>query len=111
MKLLPALLVATLALPVLPQAAEIDAAPLWRQHCQKCHGPDGAGQNAMGRRLGVKDYRDPAVQAAMPDEEIITATTDGVIKDGKEVMPGYKEKLTEEQIVAMVAYIRAFKAE
>jgi len=109
MKFLNVLLMAAVGLPALPVVAEIDMAPLWRQNCQRCHAADGSAQNAMGRRLQIRDYRDAEVQAAMTDEEIITATTDGVTKDGKEVMPAYKDKLTEEQIAGFVAYIRAMK--
>lgn len=111
MKILSYLMVAALGLPALPLAAEIDMAPLWRQNCQRCHAADGSAQNAMGRRLQIRDYRDAEVQAGMTDEEIVTATRDGVTKDGKEVMPAYKDKLTEEQIAGFVAYIRAMKKE
>ena len=111
-----ALLIAATAALALPaglaaQATEIDSAALWRQHCQRCHGADGAGQTAMGRRLQLKDYRDPAVQDAMTDEEIVAATRDGVTKDGRQTMPGYSDKLSEEEIQALLAYVRAFRAD
>lgn len=110
MKLLQCLIIAALSLPALPTLAqEIDMAALWRQHCQRCHAADGSAQNAMGRRLQIRDYRDPAVQEAITDEYIIEATRDGVTKDGREVMPGYADRLTEEQIAGFVAYIRAMK--
>ncbi|MEY2529387.1 MAG: hypothetical protein QOJ05_1477, partial [Verrucomicrobiota bacterium] len=32
-----------------------DAAANWNQHCASCHGKDGSGSTAMGKKLGVKD--------------------------------------------------------
>jgi cytochrome c6 len=93
-------------------AETIDAAALWTAHCRKCHGADGSGKSAIGRKLGLKDYTKAAVQAEMTDEEIITVTRDGA-KDakGKETMPGYADKLSEAEIAAFVAYIRAMQAD
>ena len=90
-------------------AETIDPAPIWTQHCKKCHAEDGSGSTKMGQKFGVKDYTDAAVQAAMSDEEIIQVTQEGVVENGKKKMPPYAAKLTDEQIAALVPYIRAFK--
>ena len=55
-----------------------DAKENWTKHCAKCHGEDGKGGTAMGKKLGVKDYTDAAVQEKMKDEEMIKATKEGV---------------------------------
>ena len=47
-----------------------DAKENWTKHCAKCHGEDGKGQAAMGKKLGVKDYTDAKVQEKMKDEEM-----------------------------------------
>jgi mono/diheme cytochrome c family protein len=90
------------------------AAPVaenWENHCAKCHGADGKGQTKAGRKLKVNDYTDPAIQAKMTDEEIIKATSDGVVDDkGKEKMKAYKDELSAEEIKDFISYIRAFKA-
>ena len=83
----------------------------WENHCVKCHGADGKGQTKAGRKLNVKDYTDAKVQAEMKDEEMIKATTDGVLdKAGKEKMKAYKDELSADEIKELVAYIRKFKA-
>lgn len=89
------------------------AAPVaenWENHCTKCHGDDGKGQTKPGKKLDLKDYTDPKVQAGMKDEEMIKTITDGVFEKGKEKMKAYKDELTSEEIKELVAYIRKFKA-
>jgi cytochrome c553 len=86
------------------------AADNWDSHCATCHGADGKGQTKIGKKLHLKDYTDAAVQAELKDEEMIKATADGVVIDGKEKMKGYKDKLSTEEIKDLVAHIRKFKA-
>ncbi len=86
------------------------AADNWENHCQKCHGADGKGQTKTGKKLGLRDYTDPAVQAKLTDEEMTKAIADGVKKDGKEKMKPYKDDLSAQEISDLVAYIRKFKA-
>src|SRR5438093_4243689 len=81
----------------------------WEKHCQKCHGPDGKGETRMGRQSGVKDYTDPKVQAELTDEKAAKAIKEGIVEKGKKKMEPYVEKLTEDEIKALVAYIRGFK--
>ena len=81
-----------------------DAAANWNQHCAACHGKDGSGSTMMGKKLGVKDYRDPKVQAEFTD-----AQATQLITDGKDKMKAFKGKLSADEIKALVAYVRAFK--
>ena len=94
-------------------AAFAFAAPVaenWENHCTKCHGADGTGQTKAGRKLNVKDYTDPKVQAEMKDAEMVKATAEGVKdKNGKERMKAYKDELSPAEINDLVAYIRKFK--
>lgn len=86
-----------------------DAAANWTQHCASCHGKDGGGSTMMGKKLGVKDYRDAKVQSAFSDAELARAVKEGVKEGGKEKMKAFGDKLAEADIKALVAYIRAFK--
>ncbi len=98
--------------PLLAVAAIAFAAPAaenWENHCAKCHGADGKGQTKVGKKLNIKDYTDAKVQAAMKDEEIIKATTEGISEKGKEKMKAYKDELSAAEIKDFVAYIRKFK--
>jgi mono/diheme cytochrome c family protein len=81
-----------------------DAAATWNTHCAACHGKDGSGNTLMGKKWNIKDYRDPKVQAGFTD-----AQATEIIENGKEKMKGFKGKLSDDQIKALVAYIRAFK--
>jgi len=86
------------------------AADNWDNHCASCHGTDGKAQTKMGKKMKIRDYTDAKVQAELKDEDMIKATADGVVVDGKERMKGYKAELSADEIKDLVAYIRKFKA-
>ena len=81
-----------------------DAAETWNTSCAGCHGKDGSGNTIMGKKAGVADYRDPKVQAKFTDEE-----ASKIIHDGKNKMKSYKDRLTDDQIKGLIAYIRSLK--
>ena len=76
------------------------AADLFKTKCQMCHGADGAGATAMGKKLGIHDFHSPEVQK-MTDAQLIETIT-----KGKEKMPAYTGKLTAEQIKELAGYVR-----
>lgn len=78
-----------------------DAAATWNQHCASCHGKDGTGNTTMGKKLGVKDYT--------KEQSFTDAAAATVIKDGKDKMKGFKDKLSDADIKALVAYVRSLK--
>lgn len=82
----------------------VDAAAVWDKQCKKCHAEDGSGKTTLGEKLEIKDYTDPASLAEWSDEDLFNATKDGV--DGTK-MKGYGKKLSDEEIHALVAYMRA----
>lgn len=87
-----------------------DAKAIWTKTCAACHGKDGKGNTRMGKKVDVKDYTDPKVQAEMTDEKAIKSIKEGIKDDkGKERMKGYGDKLSEEEIKSLVAYMKAFK--
>ena len=75
---------------------------LYKSKCQGCHGPDGKA-TAVGKKLGAKDFQNPDV-AKMSEAELMSIST-----DGKNKMPPYKGKLTDDQIKALVKYIKEMK--
>jgi mono/diheme cytochrome c family protein len=79
-----------------------DAAALYKSKCQVCHGPDGKG-TAAGQKMGANDFQSPEVQKAS-DADLIKIT-----KDGKDKMPKYDGKLTDDQIKGLIKYIRTLK--
>ena len=108
MKKLITLTIAWLAIPGL-SALAADGKGVYEKDCAKCHGPDGKGQTAMGKRSGAKDYTDPKVQAELKDEAAIKAVKEGYkSKEGKVVMKP-AEGLSDDDVKAVVAYMRTFK--
>lgn len=77
----------------------------WDRHCSKCHGDTGAGDTRIGEKLEILDYTDPAVLGEYSDEELFAMTKDGV--DGSK-MRGYGGKLSDDEIHALVDYMRSF---
>jgi cytochrome c553 len=86
-----------------------DGKATYEKDCAKCHGPDGKGDTKMGKKLGVKDYTDAKVQAELKDEAAFKATKEGLKdKEGKVLMKP-AEGASDEDIKAVVAYMRTFK--
>jgi cytochrome c553 len=72
----------------------------FRTKCAMCHGQDGGGSE-VGKSMNVPDLRSPAVQM-LSDSELAQA-----IANGKGGMPQFKNSLSEDQIQALVTYIRS----
>jgi cytochrome c553 len=82
---------------------------IYEKSCAKCHGVDGKGQTKMGQKYGIKDYTDAKVQADLKDDAAFKAIKEGVKdKEGKTIMKP-AEDLSDTEIKALVAYMRAFK--
>jgi mono/diheme cytochrome c family protein len=76
---------------------------LYKAKCAACHGPDGAGATAAGKKLGAKDFHSAAV-TAMSDSDLADIT-----KNGKDKMPAYGKSLTDDQIKSLIHYVRTMK--
>lgn len=81
-----------------------DGAALWKTHCAKCHGADGAGGTAMGKKLKVKDYSKEAVS----DDAIAKSIKDGVKEGGKLVMKP-TAGVSDDDVKALVAHMKSLK--
>src|SRR5205823_10882808 len=103
------LLAVALSIAAMTSMRAADVKENWERNCQKCHGADGKGQTKMGRQSGVKDYTDPKVQAELKDENAVKIIKEGIVEKDKKKMDPYKDKLTDEEIKALIAYIRTFK--
>lgn len=96
--LLPAL--ALLALPV--SAQEPKRSATWEGYCSVCHGPDGRSQTEEGQKKKARNLADAKWQATVSDGRLESS-----IKRGHDRMPAFGKKLSEEQIKALVAEVRA----
>jgi cbb3-type cytochrome c oxidase subunit III len=91
-------------------ALAADGARPYNAKCASCHGKDGKGQTETGQKKHVKDLTDSKVQASLKDADLVKAITDGIDETpdhGK--MPGYKDKLSDDEVKAVAAYVRTLK--
>jgi cytochrome c oxidase cbb3-type subunit 3 len=79
-----------------------DGSTVFKNNCVMCHGADGKGFPA----LKTPNFTDPKWQASTKDKEIRE-----VIKNGKKgtQMHSFADKLDEQEISAVIAYIRSLK--
>jgi mono/diheme cytochrome c family protein len=97
------LVVLTIAFAFSTWSMAADAAADYKAKCAACHGPDGKGDTAMGKKLGIKDFSSAEVQG-MSDADLTN-----IITKGKDKMPAYDGKLTKDQIDGIVKWIRTLK--
>jgi mono/diheme cytochrome c family protein len=83
-----------------PARAQNDGASLYKSKCAACHATDGTGDTAVGKSLKIRDLHSADVR-----KQTDAQLTD-IITTGKSPMPGYKGKLTGDQIKQVVGYIR-----
>jgi mono/diheme cytochrome c family protein len=90
-------------------ARAADAKTNWDNNCAQCHGKDGHADTKMGKQLNAKDLTDPKVQAAFTDAKATQSIKEGVKENGKTTMKAFGGKLTDDEIKALVAYVRKLK--
>jgi cytochrome c6 len=107
MKRLTLLGIASSVLLVAPAMFGADASDNYAKYCASCHGADGAGHTKAGRLLKVKDLTDAQYQKGFTDEAMFKDLKEGSQdKDGKVLMKPTKDKLSDDEIKALVAYVR-----
>jgi cytochrome c6 len=80
-----------------------DGNAVYASKCAICHGKDGRGLPNW-RKKGQPDFTDANWQKSRTDAQLFESTKNG---KGK-FMPAFKAKLSDEEITATVARIRAF---
>ena|SRR5581483_11178971 len=103
-KLLISCSLLALAIALIPNLSYAEGgADTFKAKCAMCHGADGSGNTAMGKKFGLKDLGSADVQKESD------ATLTEIITKGKGKMPAYEGKLTNDQITEVVKYIRTLK--
>ena len=86
-----------------------DAKALWTDNCTPCHGANGNGDTPMGKALGAADLTSTKKQASFTDAQATAAIKDGVKQNGETKMRAFGGELNDDDIKALVAYIRTLK--
>jgi mono/diheme cytochrome c family protein len=82
---------------------KVDGAGIFREKCSMCHGIEGKGYAA----IKTPNFTDPKWQAAHPDKELRDAIENGVKGTA---MVSFKDKLSQQEITAVLKYIRSLGA-
>ena len=109
-----AILVCILALPYLAHSAlfmnqgapqkDVGSSALFVKNCASCHGKDGRAKTFKAKFNHARNLTDPKWQSAESDEHIYVS-----ILKGKGKMPAFEKKLSENEIGALVTYVRMLK--
>lgn len=81
--------------------ADKDPKEIFLDKCSVCHGPDGTGKTAKGKKLKVKDIHETVTKESQAD--MIKIATEGKGKD----MDGFGKEFTPAQIKELVEYYRS----
>jgi cbb3-type cytochrome c oxidase subunit III len=93
-------------IPIVAQSPKDQSAKgeqVYQQLCVGCHGPDGRAQTEMGKKVQASDLTAAVVQD-QNDSQLIK-----VIRSGKGKMPAWEDKLSDDEIRAVLAYVRQFR--
>ena len=86
-----------------------DAKANWDANCAQCHGKSGNADTKMGKTLNAKDLTDAKVQAGFTDAKATESIKNGVKENGKTTMKAFGGKLSDDDIKALVTYVRSLK--
>jgi len=92
--------VACLVTPAFGQDAGTD---IYKVRCAMCHGADGTADTPAGKAFKAASFSDPVI-VKMPDSDRTL-----VVKNGKGKMPLFGDKLSADQIKAVLVYIRTLQ--
>lgn len=106
MKLLTTCL-AVIAVLGIARTARADAGEdAFSAKCAVCHGKDAKGKTKMGEKLGAKDLTDAKLQDSLTDDQIQKTILEGI---PAKKMPAQKDKMSADDIKAVVKYVRTLK--
>ena len=86
------------------EAAAADAGTIYSRQCVSCHGRDGRGRTRKGRQTKARDMTNASWQDDVSDERLFNS-----ISNGRGKMPAFRKKISENDIDALVAYIRRMR--
>lgn len=86
-----------------PGFAQSGGADIYKSKCAPCHSADGTAATPAGKALKAASFKDPTI-VKTPDAQLIA-----IVKSGRNKMPSFNGKLSDDQIKAAVAYLRTLQ--
>ena len=84
-----------------PLAPQDEVKQVYLNKCAVCHGEDGAGQTAKGKKLKMKDIRSPEVQKLTPVQ-----WADAILKGSGQDMDAFEKELGADMCRKLASYMR-----
>jgi mono/diheme cytochrome c family protein len=85
-----------------------DGATVYDEACARCHGPNGVPEPGLAAQMGVKDLTRRELHERLSDADIRKQILHG---SANKRMPAFSGMLTDEQVDALVTYVRQLAAE
>lgn len=86
-----------------PSLAQNSGAANYKAKCQMCHAADGSANTPAGKAKKARALNSPEVLKES-DADLLA-----VIQNGKNQMPAYKGKLTDEEMKDLLEYIHTLQ--
>jgi mono/diheme cytochrome c family protein len=80
------------------------AAELYTKNCASCHGKDGRAKTFKAKLNHARNLTDAEWQGRVSDERLFNS-----IMNGKGKMPAYAKKFSQQEIDALVTYVRGLR--
>lgn len=93
-----------LVLGVSMPALAVDGKTLYEDNCAKCHGKTGRADTWRGYLYFAEELADSKWQVRHSDAEIRED-----IERGPRIMPSFRDKFSDEDMKAVIAYIRSMR--
>jgi mono/diheme cytochrome c family protein len=87
----------------MPARAQDSGATIYQARCLMCHGADGKAGTPAGLAFKAAAFNDPAIVRISDADRI------EIVKKGKGKMPVFGDKLSDDQIKSVLAYIRTLE--
>ena len=100
MKIPNILVIGSLCFVVAPAWAQKGGDAIFQEMCVGCHGSDGRADTDMGKKLKAADLTSADVQQ-QSDSALMK-----VVKSGQKKMPSFADKLSDDDIKAVIGYVR-----
>lgn len=81
-----------------------DGDALFRKNCASCHGKNGRAKTFKAKFNHARNLTDSKWQAAITDEHMYES-----ILRGKDKMPAFGKKLSQNEVAALVTFVRGLK--